>query len=389
MKKLLLAAFCGFSLISANAVYMLSTPKVTSAKVENGQLKIVWDDNNTPNDRITHFHILLHNMHQAKEAETFTLAQSDFDWIESTGTINKHEERGAIWDYLPDCPGWYVKSPLYMDKAMGLDAFQNFAGSDNSDIFGGAYMLSPDYNVYGLKDPTLHISCSLAKEAESVSGGFALYTWSEEWWDEKNYDYKPVDGHDHNYSDISTTGFQDYAEDCTPEVFLDRTRVCFYGNGWSALWINNFKVDVNMQPGDFVRYGGKLVEVEAKSGENSVTIPLNDTETDWTYGIQLRSVMKEFDDSRNITTVRFLSPMTEFLQVGQNAGIENVKGDVAENVIRCESGAIFVDGDPSTLVEIYDTAGRKIMEGAAGQPLAPGSGLFVVKAGNSVAKVAL
>lgn len=387
MKKFLLACTLGAAALSANAVFMLPVPEIVSETNADGKLKITWQS--VTDEKISDYHLVVYKIHKATAAEKFVLAQSDFDYIESTGTFTKHEERGAIWDYLPDNPGWYVKSPLYMNKAMGLDTFNNFAGSDNSDIFGGVYMVSPDYDLSGMAEKAVNVTCELAREATSVTGGFALYTWSDDWWNEANYDYKPVTGHEHSYSDLSMDKFQTYSETCAPEIFPDRTRVCFYGSGSSALWINSFKVDVDMAEGDWVGYPAAVYVITHNEGENSYEVDLSgDTDNDYFYAYQLRAVRNDFDDSRNITTMRFVSPFTDLKSfvAAPPASIGEVEADNAAE-FKVENGMLTVSAAEGTAVEVYTVDGRKVLEGKAGEALAPGTGIFIVKAGSSSAKV--
>lgn len=177
--------------VSAGAVAWLPTPEVISENVVDGGVNISWtyDDSETA---CSHFQVIVYKMHKAEEAGPFVLAETDFSNIESSGTMSKHEERGATWDFIPGCPGWWVKFPQYMNGAMGIDAFYYFAGSDNADIFGGAYMISPDYDLTHLTDPSVKVEAKLANESTSVTGGFALWCWNTNWFDPKNIDYKPV-----------------------------------------------------------------------------------------------------------------------------------------------------------------------------------------------------
>lgn len=394
MKKLLLATLCAGAMIPAKAMFMLPAPEILTETKEDGKVTVTWK--NDTDEEITNYHVVVYKKHKATAPERFTLAETDFNYIESAGTLSKHEERGAGWDYLPDCPGWYVKFPTYMNQAMGIDTFNNFAGSDNDDIFGGAYMLSPDYDLSGVDaaNRKLYVSCSLAKEAESVSGGFALYTWSDDWFDEANYDYKPVSGHDHHYSDLSSTKFQDYEEVCEPQIFVNRTRLSFYGEGKSSIWINKFKVDVELGADDVIGYAAELHVLEAQEGENSFTIDTSaDTDNDYVYGYIIRTVRMDFDDYRNITTMRFISPCPEVHKIGDEfVGIDEVGADAGTAIkVTAAEGMITVEGvDAATPVEVFDLAGRKVAAGTAATPIAVSAkGVLVVKAASAAAKVVL
>lgn len=396
MKKLLLAALFAGALIPARAVYLLPEPWLLSESQGDGNVVLTWQlpADADPDEKVSHYHVIVYKKHKAVADERFTLAETDFSYIESAGTMTRHEERGAVWDYLPDCPGWYVKFPQYMNQAMGIDAFQNFVGSDNDDIFGGSYMLSPDYDLLGVSVPNrrLNVSCQLANEAVSVSGGFALYTWSDDWWSVENYDYKPVGGHDHHFDNLSNTSFQDFEEECVPEIFVNRTRLSFYGKGYSAFWVNRFKVDMPLSAGDEVGYPAEIHVVEAQPGENTFTIDTSaDTENDYTYGYILRTAYEEYDDYRELTTIRFLSACPQVRRIGDTA-IEDVAADAAgELKVAVSGGMLAVEGVAAdTRVEVFDLSGRLVATGTAAAPIAIDTkGVLVVRAAGSAAKVAL
>lgn len=87
----------------ASAVLVLPTP-VCESKINDGNVKVTWtfESEDAPNPI---FHVIVFKQHTATADETFVLGQSDFDYIESTGTMKKHQDKGAIWDYLPDNAG--------------------------------------------------------------------------------------------------------------------------------------------------------------------------------------------------------------------------------------------------------------------------------------------
>lgn len=391
MKKTLSILALAACFIPAKAVYMLPAPEMLSETVEDGKITMTWQAGT--DEKITDYHITVYKMHKATADETFVLAQSDFSHIESTGTMSRHEDRGAIWDYLPDCPGWYVKYPLYMHNAIGIDTFNQFPGSDNSDIFGGAYMLSPDYNLDGVHSNnwTIRVTCELANEAISVTGGFALYTWSEDWWNEANYDYKPVEGHDHHFTNLSNTAFQKYTEECTPLLHVDRTRLSFYGSGYSAIWINSFKAEMSLQADDIIGYPSETIVVKAKEGVNSYTInTAGDTDNDYVYGYIVRSLRVDYDDYRNLSTIRFISPCPEVHNVGEDFNsISSAVTDETNMSITVSGSSIVVEGvDATTPVTVYNTAGQTVASGNAAAPIFIGEhGVYIVKAGEATSKV--
>lgn len=199
MKKKLLFSISSLILgVSGVNAVNLCTPVITSQTVEDGKVTIEWSYDNSVDDA-THFQVTVYKMHKATQEEKFVLTKSDFDYIYASDeyTMNHHEYRGTQWAQVEENPGWWVKSPTFMNKSIGTDTFMNYAGSDNDDIFSGSYMISPDYDLSNVTDKTFYINAHIAKEADSVQGGWAIWTWNTNWWDPSNVDYRPVYGLDH------------------------------------------------------------------------------------------------------------------------------------------------------------------------------------------------
>lgn len=327
-KLLLVAALAAGSMMSASAVLMLPAPILVSETVSDGKVDISWEfsSEDAPNP---YYQVIVYKMHKATAEEEFVLAQTDFSYIESEGTMKKHQDLGAVWDCVPDCPGWYVKFPLYMNGALGIDTFQYFAGSDNSDIFGGAYLISPDYDLTNVRNNSVRIEASLGREAASVTGGFCIWTYNTDWWDEKNIDYKPIMAHDHHYDDLDNEMFQTYSEECQADEYMARTRVMFYGNGRSAYWIDSFKVSVDMAPGDYIAYGASLHRVDNATSFSIDTS--GDTPDDYTYGYEVRAIR---EDKREYPTenmyMRFISPSQPMKVIGKTDSVDSIAGDDAD-----------------------------------------------------------
>lgn len=404
MKKFLLAlTVAAATMAPAGAVAWLPAATVTGETVNDGNVTITWDYDGTENP-CDHFQVIVYRKHKATAAENFVLAQSDFAGIESTGTMTKAENRGAIWDYVPECPGWWVKYPMYMNGAMGIDAFFYFAGSDNADIFGGSYMVSPDYDLSGVSGGALKMEARLAAEAISVSGGFAMWAWNTNWFDPANIDYKPVYNCDFHYSNLSTRTWTDVSETMTfprledfsdPEqldeirgIDRSRTRVMFYGSGYSSYWIDGFKLSVDLAAGDVVDYGAEIIAVDG----NTATInTAGDTENDFVYAYEIRPVKMDYDENRRVTTVRFVdyAYSTPRHVIGQFSGVENITGGADAARIYVRDGKIVCEGASDARVEVFTLSGRPVYSGVYTRPIELGSGMYVVKAGATVAKVVL
>lgn len=400
MKKILSSLLLLGLVLPAHAVYMLPEPEDLTHQATDTEINITWHNKSTT-DKITNYHVIVYKAHKATAAEKFVLADNDFSYIESVGTINKHEHRGGGWANVAGSPGWYAKSPKYMNGAIGIDTYFYYAGSDNDDYFGGAYLLSPHYDLSGLKEPVMHVSASLAAEAVSVSGGFCIYVWSKDFWTEGREHYIPMTGdwgHDYHYSDLSTTYFKTYEEDCDvvqqePTIYNDRVRVCFYGTGYSMYWVDDLKITVDMQPGDEIRYAAEFYDLPANKDEinNFVINIADDNENDYVYGYQIRGVYMEpyFDidtyDTNNY--IRFISPDNLPTIVGTKySGLETVAA--SETDIRFAEGTIYVAGEENVAVEIYNVQGAKILSGLTNTPIKLDSkGIYIVKAGDATKKI--
>lgn len=403
MKKILLLAVIMSAAFAMKAVYWLPTPEITSeVKDADGNYTVTWDYDDVT-EPCTYFEVVVYKMHVATQEEEFPLASSDFCYISSTGTQDHSEERGATWDYLSDNPGWWVKFPKYMEGAIGIDTFNYFYGSDNDDIFGGAYMISPDYDLSHLSGDELHISARLGNEALSVSGGFCLWAYNTNWYDPSNVDYKPVAGNDYHYTDLDQNTWKEVsevltlpsAEGVTDEDILEeingmqrhRCRVMFYGKGYSCYWIKNFALTAPMVAGDMVDYGATYIHTTAKTATIDTSA---DTPTDYTYAVEVRAVRRDFDEYRDRNYLRFTNyPYATPKHVfADRAGVDAVRPDDGTAVdIRVESGAVVVSGTAS--MTIRETAGRTVYSGTSSAPVSLPAGLYIVTAGTRTAKVAV
>ncbi|MDE6408911.1 MAG: hypothetical protein K2K81_01510 [Muribaculaceae bacterium] len=403
MNKTLLTLSLAVTGISSAFAYWLPNPEIVSVVKEDGKVSLEWTYDQSI-EKCNEFQVVVFKKHIATEDENFVLAKTDFSNIESKGTLDKSEERGAIWDFVQDCPGWWVKMPKYMNNALGIDAFMYFAGSDNSDIFGGAYLVSPDYDLSALSDPTFKVKAQIANEAVSVSGGFAIWAWNTNWMDPKNIDYKPVYGLDFHYDDLSFYNWKDISETCTfpleedfedPDdkdevraIQHDRTRVMFYGVGYSTYWLNGFEVSVDLKKGESVDYGAEAYFVEG----NTITIDTSsDTPDDYVYAYEVRAIYSQYDDYREITTIRATNyPYnTPKYVLGAQSGIADsnvIDNDVNLKVV---NGTIVVEGAMNETVKVFNTAGVCVYEGSETESIKVDQGIYIVKVGTHTFKIAL
>ena len=365
MKKFIffLLSVASASMITASAVLMLPAPKLVSEDVQKDCVKIAWEFSSTdaPNP---FYHVIVYKMHKATTDENFVLAKTNFDYIQSEGTMKKHEERGAIWDYIPDCPGWYAKWPLYMNGALGIDTQNNYTGADNDDIFGGAYLVSPDYDLTHVKNNMIKVEANLGREAASVTGGFCIWTFNTDTWDPSNVDYKPVPGHDHIYDDLDMEQFKHFSEACQANSYMSRTRVMFYGRGYSAFWINDFKVSVDMTPGDSIAYAAAVYRVDGKT--NFTIDTSTDTDSDYVYGYEIRAIREDKREyPKKLMYMRFISPSLPMKIIGVNnpSSVQTIESE-----------------DKTATEEYYTLQGTKIDHPIKGEPI-------IVRKGSTAYKI--
>ncbi|MDO4320632.1 MAG: DUF6383 domain-containing protein, partial [Bacteroidales bacterium] len=403
MKKFLpVFSFLFGSVLGASAIW-LPTPVITEETVGDTGVTISWtyDDSQEPCD---HFQVIVYKMHKATKDESFVLAETDFDYIHSTGTMKEAKCRGAVWDFIPECPGWWAKFPWYMEGAIGLNTFHNYPGSDNSDIFGGVYLASPDYDLSNLANPEIKVEANLANEYYGVTGGFALFAWNTNWWDPKNIDYKPVYNNDYHYTDLSNTkwsaksetlSFPNIEDFTDPEqieeiegIDMTRSRVVFYGSGSFIYWINDFRLTVDMVPGDMVDYGAAIYEVTDRSFTIDTT---SDTDDDYVYAYEVRPIRLDYDDYYDATTVRFIdhAHLNPRHIIGKFSGIDGITSDKAETRIFARDGKIVINGAEGLTANVFNIAGKCVYSGTADAPIALERGIYIVKAGDTTAKIVL
>lgn len=273
---------------------------------------------------------------------------------------------------------------------MGINTFNYYPGADNDDIFGGAYIISPDYDLSNLSDPNITIQADMANEAISVSGGYVIYNYSTDWWSENNYDYKPNLECDVFHEDLTSDRFKSYEDVLYPFEELNRTRVCFYGTGYSALWINSFKATVNMKAGETITYPADMHRITDGSKEYTIDTT-GDNANDKTVGYQVLASREDYDDYRQLTTIRFMSAMNKpMIKVGEgsSSGIDGIAADTDAPTVTATNGTVTVTGVDN--VQIFSTDGRMVYNGAADSPIALGAkGIYIVRAGSHSVKVIL
>lgn len=384
MKRLSISAASAASLLLSQAAHTLPSPTIVDEISHGNAVTLSWTDGGDA----THYHVTIYRMHTAADDECLTLAETDFSHIESAGSMTAHEGRNAEWDFITDCPGWYVRSPLYMRHAIGIDTFNQFPGYDPDDQFGGAYILSPDYDLSKVapENRKLYVTCRLANEESSVTGALALYTWNDD-----ASAYRISEEGEQTIQPLSNSEFQEYTREFSPSSNAERTRICISGYGYSALWADSFIASIWLKAGDAAGIPAHTAAIEAQPGVNRYTIDTSgNTPGDYIYGYTVRGVRAEPGPISGYYAIRAISPIREIHRIGENNSIDIIPRNRNGMNVVTSGGYITVNGlEPGTIVEIYQPAGQLVATGEAGTPIqASASGILIVRAGSMAAKIA-
>ena len=136
-----------------------------------------------------------------------------------------------------------------------------------------------------------------------------------------------------------------------------------------------------------VDYGAAINEVKG----NTFTIDTSaDTPDDYTYAYEIRPVWLEYDDSRDVTTIRFTNYAYSSPRhvIGGFSGIDEIEAPASKVQIAARNGRIIISGAEGA-AQVFNIAGRQVYNGPADAPIALERGVYIVKAGGSTAKVAL
>lgn len=368
MKKFLLSVvLCAGLSVPASAIFLVPTPTDVTHSSDATSYTLTWTQPTLDPDANTHdpsyYHVVVYKVHTATTDEEFVLAQTDFNDIVSTGTMTKPKDMAEPWTQIPEMPGWYAKFPMYMNQALGVDAFYNFTGSDNDDPLGGTYIASPDYHLQLLSDPTLHLSFKVARANNTDEAGVAIYTWSNDFWTEGYEDYKPIMDQVWESTDISNRGWTSENIDLVPDEFLARTRVSFYGTGSTTIWYDDIKLSVNLKAGETIMYPA---EIHTVNGTSYTADKSAETDNDFIYGFQVRGIWEDYDDYRDNHYIRSMSDVTPLDVVHAPAGIEGIEADT---------------DNANAPVEYFNLQGQRV------EPAAPG--LYIRRQGTKTSKVIL
>lgn len=300
-------------------------------------------------------------MHKANADEYITLLDENFDYIESTGTMQDYEHgKGYVWDEIKNAPGWTVKSPTYMNGAIGYDAWMNYAGNDNDDIFAGAYILSPQLDLSNVTSRNVRVECKMAQMKQSSTGVITIYTWSQDLGMQP--DYSIVGGQLNMISDLKNTEWKDVDVMLHGDKWCSNSRISITSPAqcYCPIWVDDLKVTVGLAKGDKMPIPAQQFTV---TDGNSITIDTSDnTDDDSYYAYQVRTVYMDPSDG----AFRAYSQYTDMKFIGEPLSVKNVTDNSNASVIK---ETYSINGTKTSqlskgvnIVKMADGSVRKIMK---------------------------
>lgn len=295
-------------------------------------------------------------------AEANVLAE-DFN-VFTTGTFSDFEYLYERHLAALNEPGWSGYNMISIDGAIGLSPY----GSD-ADLVTPALDLSGN----GGKVKVLISMCANAF-GSFKTGDVVAFTL--------------VDAEDNETAPVNVTidkvGFADYTIDLTGGTATSKVKIASASS--NKIFIDNFEVK-QLKPAGFVNsttYAQALTEATSYTGN-----------VEFAQNTQYKIVVVA--NGRTVSAGEIsgiASAASEPVAILVTSGIENVADNASDVAIaKTGHGAISVTTPVALTVEIYDISGRLV----AAQPVAEGtssisvnaSGLVIVKAGSTVAKIAL
>lgn len=259
-------------------------------------------------------------------------------------------------------PGWDGYAMACMPGAIGIDPFS-----------GDGYIITPAVN---LSDDNGNITISITM-AGRVGTSFNTGNVAK---------FSTIDADDNESTPVEVTinevGFADYTVKLTGGTTATKIKI----SSDKKIFIDNFEVK-QLKPAGFVNsttYAQALTEATSYTGN-----------VEFAQNTQYKLVVVA--NGRTVSAGEIsgiASAASEPVAILVTSGIENVADSASDVAIaKAGRGAITVTTPVAVTVEIYDISGRLV----AAQPVAEGtssisvnaSGLVIVKAGSTVAKIAL
>lgn len=283
------------------------------------------------------------------------LINTNFDEIESTGTLGNPELPSDIYHTLDFLPGWILWAPAYMNGAIGIN--------DVCSLYGQSTCFeSPEFDLSGT-DGTVKIDVDIYTSDDVA---IALLNKVGNQWSvvDQKYEEAPADE--------EPLGWKTYSLTLNGNPTM--AAISILGNGYNYTWIDNMKVSVDLKA------DGKLL------------IPINNTVTQGN-SVEVKADMAE--GKVYACTVRGGLVTEDASIVGDFAEMQYVygKGGSVAKLASSKTyafvagGKLHVVNPDNAAVAVYNTNGSLISAAAESEIELPGKGVYIVKIGDKAFKV--
>lgn len=319
-------------------------------------------------DRATTYLLTVYLTHKALESEDYVLIDEDFSAY-SGGSLTEPVESSLLNGTLDDKisrGGWSVGVLAYTDGAVALD---------NRTIteYGTSWMHSPVFDMKGG-------ACTLTLNHRGVNvkkfnvvvrnaGGEELYSkelYAVNDWYEDKVELPEVDGK------------------CYISVEVPSSEK-------GLLYISDMKLTKRLEKDEEQTLPYFAAEVSRPYAQDVTVVSKDVRLGEWqendsfSYSVKSRRV---YSDSYTVEYIFSQEPEAIKVERPKSSGIAG--GNVSSDRVDVVKGIIVVEVAGNTAVEIFDIGGRTIYSGCGPAAVQPGShGIYIVRLGNNVVKVAL
>ncbi len=319
-------------------------------------------------DRATTYLLTAYLTHKALESEDYVLIDEDFSAY-SGGSLTEPVESSLLNGTLDDKisrGGWSVGVLAYTDGAIALDNRTiaeygtSWMHSPVLDMKGGACTLTLNHRGVNVKKFNVVVRNAGGEELYSKE----LYAVND--WYEDKVELPEVDGK------------------CYISVEVPSSEK-------GLLYISDMKLTKRLEKDEELTLPYFAAEVSRPYAQD-VTVVSKDVHIgEWqendsfSYSVKSRRI---YSDSYTIEYIFSCEP--EAIEVKRPTSTGVADGTVSSGSVDVVDGAIVVEVDGDTAVEVFDIGGRTVYSGSGSAAVRPGAhGIYIVRFGNSVVKVAL
>ena len=309
----------------------------------------------------THYQVTAYKEHTALTAGEYAIADADFSYIESNGTLEMPE---TLWQQFvtPAESGafdWYISMGAIMNGAVGLD-------NAYASMLGPGFMYSPLYDLtpFGNK-----ASFDITLASADATGAIIALAYV----DEDNY-----------LQEIESFEVPASAEWTTQHVEFTKggEEVCVlvYAVDGTYMMFKDFKLTIDMPK------------------DSKIELPYNRALTEGELSYKFENIAVEDGDrigydvlAAKITeTDQFVSNPSNRIWVNLSGSVEGLKMQEVP-VVYMNGNVLNVENPAGAAVEVYNMAGVKVFSDNSGEAVVRTQldmrGAYIVKVGNTAVKV--